>query len=157
MTTHELALPSFLAAGDFERLLDRIPLARLATVSEQGLPHLVPIVFARANGAIWMPIDGKPKSTRRVARLANIAANPNVALLIDEYSTDWSRLWWLRIDAIAQSIALSDANIASVREALSAKYPQYGTNPKLATFTSLVRFSPRRVTGWIASADAAPV
>src|SRR3954468_11111345 len=59
--------------------------ARLATVRESGEPHLVPIVFAVTGAVIHTAVDAKPKRTRHLRRLANIAANPRVSVLADHY------------------------------------------------------------------------
>ena len=53
-----------------EAILERWPVAALSTSGDRG-PHAVPIVFARAAGALWSPIDGKPKrgySSERTAK-----------------------------------------------------------------------------------------
>ena len=44
--------------------------ARLATVSGEGVPHLVPVVFAVVGSRVLVAIDGKPKRTRALRRLA---------------------------------------------------------------------------------------
>jgi PPOX class probable F420-dependent enzyme len=97
------------------------PVARLATASATGVPHLVPIVFALAGDTIYSAVDGKPKRSRSLRRLANIAANPRVSLLVDAYAADWSQLWWVRADGIASVLDSS----APADSALRAKYPQY--------------------------------
>ena len=117
-------------------------MARLAT-SRQGMPHVVPVVFCESAGALWVPIDGKRKSGRPLRRLANIAANPAVALLVDEYAADWSRLRWVRVDGEA-AVEETDATLA---EALRAKYPQYQTVPMGA---QAIRIVPRQVRRWAA-------
>jgi PPOX class probable F420-dependent enzyme len=100
------------------------PVARLATVTADGTPHLVPVVFAADGDAIYTAVDGKPKSTQRLRRLANIAANAHVSLLVDQYDADWTRLWWVRADGVA-SVHQGDAAAATGRTLLRAKYPQY--------------------------------
>jgi PPOX class probable F420-dependent enzyme len=75
--------------------------ARLATVSAAGVPHLVPVTFAVLGERIVFVVDDKPKSTTRLRRLENIAAQPAVCLLVDVYDDDWSRLWWARADGTA--------------------------------------------------------
>src|SRR4051795_978279 len=73
--------------------------ARLATAGTDGRPHLVPVVFALDGDTLYTAVDDvKPKATTRLRRLANIAANPAVALLADHYEDDWSALWWVRAD-----------------------------------------------------------
>lgn len=72
--------------------------ARLATAGADGRPHVVPIVFAVAGDVIYSAVDAKPKRTTALRRLANVAANPAVAVLVDHYSDDWDELWWVRAD-----------------------------------------------------------
>jgi PPOX class probable F420-dependent enzyme len=97
------------------------PVARLATVDPSGAPHLVPVVFAVADDTVFTAVDGKPKSTQRLKRLANITANPRVSLLVDHYDDDWTQLWWIRADGLAEVIDHHDR----ARELLRAKYSQY--------------------------------
>lgn len=86
---------------DLRRSVADARVARLATADGSGAPHLVPIVFALDSDVIHTCVDDKPKSTRRLRRLADIAENPRVCVLVDHYSDDWSQLWWVRIDGIA--------------------------------------------------------
>lgn len=95
--------------------------ARLATVSADGRPHVVPIVFAVEGDTIYSAVDGKPKRSRALRRLANIAANPRVSVLADRYDEDWSQLWWVRADGTASVVDSSPDATA----ALAARYPQY--------------------------------
>jgi PPOX class probable F420-dependent enzyme len=97
------------------------PVARLATASASGTPHLVPIVFAVSGDTIYSAVDGKPKRSRALRRLSNIAANPHVSVLVDHYSDDWSELWWVRADGICSVLSSSPDAVA----ALQTKYPQY--------------------------------
>jgi len=99
------------------------PVARLATVTATGAPHLVPVVFAVADDVIYTAVDGKPKSTTQLRRLENITMHPRVALLVDHYASDWSRLWWVRVDGSAT--VHTDSAVG--RTALRSKYPQYQT------------------------------
>jgi len=98
----------------------RASVARLATVTADGAPHLVPVVFAVREGTAYTAVDGKPKSTQQLKRLANIAANPRVSLLVDHYADDWAALWWIRADGRAE---VTDDDLG--RDLLRAKYPQY--------------------------------
>lgn len=101
--------------------------ARLATSSEDGRPHLVPIVFTLARDVLYTAVDAKPKTTTALRRLANIAANPHVAVLADHYDDDWTQLWWVRADGIAR-IADGDDEHDGLR-LLAERYPQYTTHP----------------------------
>jgi len=100
------------------------PVARLATVSPDGGPHLVPVVFALDGDVVYTAVDAKPKTTQRLRRLANIAGNPRVSLLADHYADDWAQLWWIRVDGIASVHHDGDALRIGL-DLLRAKYSQY--------------------------------
>ncbi|NBH09855.1 TIGR03668 family PPOX class F420-dependent oxidoreductase [Amycolatopsis sp. SID8362] len=101
--------------------------ARLATVSAAGVPHLVPVTFAVRGDVVVFAVDHKPKSTTSLRRLRNIAANPAVCFLADGYSEDWSRLWWARADGTAR--VLPDDERAEPVSWLVEKYAQYAERP----------------------------
>ncbi|WP_207843313.1 TIGR03668 family PPOX class F420-dependent oxidoreductase [Williamsia soli] len=98
--------------------------AVLATVAPDHGPHLVPIVFACEGDVIYTAVDGKPKSTNRLRRLANIEAQPKVGVLVDHYDEDWHQLWWVRADGVA-TVHTSGDRADRARELLRAKYDQY--------------------------------
>jgi PPOX class probable F420-dependent enzyme len=102
--------------------------ARLATVSAGGRPHLVPCCFVLAADTIYSAIDAKPKSTLALQRLANIEANPAASLLVDHYDDDWSALWWVRLDGDARVVA-DPSERASALTLLTEKYAQYVDTP----------------------------
>jgi PPOX class probable F420-dependent enzyme len=114
--------------AEARRRLSSAPVARLATTDAEGRPHLVPMTFGFAlwDGVevIFSAVDAKPKSTRRLKRLANVAVNPAVSVLVDHYDADWTSLWWVRADGLARIVASGpefDATVAALRE----KYLQY--------------------------------
>lgn len=105
-----------------------MPVARLATVRGDGAPHVVPITFAMVGEWIVTAVDHKPKSTRRLRRLANIAADPRVAVIVDHYEDDWSALFWVRVDGTA-TIVDGGSEFEDGVAALGAKYAQYRAQP----------------------------
>ncbi len=125
--------------------------ARLATVTPDGAPHLVPLVFAVEGDVVWSAVDAKPKSTSALRRLANIAAEPRVAVLADSYDEDWARLWWVRADGRA-AVVTGERAAAGVT-ALVARYPQYRTTPPPGPVLEIVV---ERWSGWAASPSAVP-
>ena len=102
--------------------------ARLATLTADGAPHLVPIVFAVDGDTIYSAVDAKPKRTTALTRLAHIAADPRVCLLADHYAENWSQLWWVRADGAARVLGdreVADAALTVHGAALLARrYPQ---------------------------------
>jgi PPOX class probable F420-dependent enzyme len=105
--------------------MNRSPVLRLATAGADGRPHVVPCTFAvdRA-GRIVIGVDNKPKTSRDLRRLRNIAENPRVSLLVDHYADDWTQLWWARADGLAAS-SDGGAEWAGHWDLLRARYPQY--------------------------------
>jgi PPOX class probable F420-dependent enzyme len=127
--------------------------ARLATVGEDGGPHLVPIVFALDGDLLYTAVDHKPKRTQRLRRLANIAVNPRVSVLADQYEDDWTRLWWVRADGVAHVV---EPGVGVEHEravaSLAARYQQYAGQPPAgaAIVVEIARWS-----GWSAGSEAA--
>ena len=110
--------------------VDAERVARLATVRADGRPHVVPVCFSLDGDTLYTAVDEKPKSTRRLRRLANIEANPRVELVIDHWDEDWSRLWWVRLSGRARLVE----HDARALELLQAKYPQYRAEPPAGPF-----------------------
>ncbi len=111
-----------------EPLVAGAPKAVLATIGADGAPHLVPVTFVLDGDRVFTAVDHKPKTTRRLQRLANIAADPRVALLVDHYEDDWTRLWWCRLEGHAR-IADDGPDLARAVSLLGARYPQYREHP----------------------------
>ncbi|MEP7026885.1 MAG: TIGR03668 family PPOX class F420-dependent oxidoreductase [Actinomycetota bacterium] len=122
--------------------------ARLATVSAAGQPHLVPCVFAVDGDLVYSAVDAKPKTTRDLRRLANIASNGQVALLADEYAEDWASLWWVRADGRA-AILDTATQMAGPLRLLTTRYPQYQVAPPPGP---VIAVTVTRWVGWSASA-----
>ncbi|TFG97274.1 MAG: TIGR03668 family PPOX class F420-dependent oxidoreductase [Myxococcales bacterium] len=140
-----------------ERLLDRWPVARLATLGREG-PHQVPVVFARSGALLWLPVDGKPKGSAELARVRHVRSESRVSLLLDHYEEDWRCLWWLRVVGAARVVEPAgergDAELEAAVAALRAKYPQYLSVAVLREPATLIRVEPVRVRSWCAGEEA---
>ena len=121
------------------------PVARLATVDAAGAPHLVPICFTLIGDRLYSVVDEKPKRTTRLQRLRNIAANPNVAVLFDVYSDDWTQLAWVMLRGRAAVLDLGPEHDDAVA-ALRTRYPQY--ERMSLDEAPVIRVEPERVTAW---------
>jgi PPOX class probable F420-dependent enzyme len=114
-----------------EEALERLGSARvgrLATLTPEGKPHVVPFVFvvvehASATRLYWM-VDEKPKRSKELQRLRNIEHQPAVELVVDDYDEDWTRLWWVRARGTARVVVEAPERDAAL-VLLRAKYPQY--------------------------------
>jgi PPOX class probable F420-dependent enzyme len=144
-----------LTSSAARRLFAQAPVARLATVTEAGRPHVVPVTFAVHGNYIYTAIDAKPKSEaagRGLQRLRNIRADPRVAVLADHYSADWAALWWVRADGSAAILAEPDA-AAGPLAMLAARYPQYR---EVALVGPVIAVAVQRWTGWAAGPGRLP-
>ena len=99
-------------------------IGRLATITPDRHPHIVPCCFALAGDVLYSAVDAKPKSTLSLRRLANLRANTAASLLVDHYEEDWSTLWWVRVDGRGRVV---EAGVERDRAigVLEAKYAQY--------------------------------
>ena len=135
------------------------PIAHLATASGAGEPHNVPLCFWFDGARFYFVIDEKPKRKTGTAikRMKNIAANPRVALLVDHYDDDWTRLAYVLINGVAKVI--DDAiEYSRAIENLRNKYPQYRRMQLSSEKNPIVRIDPDRVHAWGArfTRDEAP-
>ncbi len=136
-----------LTERDARRLFASASVARLATVTEAGRPHLIPVTFAVDGDHIYIAVDAKPKSTRNLRRLRNIRGNPQVAVLADRYHDDWTSLWWVRADG--RAVILEDPRrMAGPIELLTGRYAQYRDLPPAGP---VIAITAERWTGWAAS------
>ena len=133
-----------LTSAEARQRLAGARVARLATVSAEGQPHLVPVTFAVDGDSIYIAIDHKPKTTTRLKRLANITANPQVTLLADHYDDDWTQLWWSRADGHATVLSPGRATEAPVAR-LAARYSQYQDTPPTGP---VIAITVTTWTGW---------
>ena len=125
---------------------------RMATVTPDDRPHVVPFVFALVENegtvvAYWV-VDEKPKRSVRLQRLRNLEQNAAAEFVVDGYDEDWNRLWWVRCSGVGRVVGAGDeraAALASLRE----KYPVYRASPPAGP---VVAIDVDRITGWEAQA-----
>lgn len=132
-----------------EEFIERAKVARLATIDSEFKPHLLPVVFVFDGNNFFVPVDEKRKTAKpeKLKRIRNIQNNPNVALLIDEYSEDWTKLAFVMIQGKASIANKTEENI-QVREAykkLMTKYVQY---QKVGVGELCIVITPKKVASW---------
>ena len=113
-------------SAEMRRRVRDARVGRLATVTPEGRPHIVPCCFVLDGDTAFSAVDAKPKSTRALARLDNVRAYPVASLLVDRYGDDWTMLWWVRVDGAARVIE-AGAEVEHAVDLLRAKYEQYAT------------------------------
>lgn len=135
------------------RVLQFLSLARvgrLATADGLGEPHNIPICFwFDEPSRFYFIIDEKPKRLggAGLKRMRNIAANPQVALVVDSYEEDWSGLAYVLVHGEAQVVDDSAEYMLALRH-LRDKYQQYRDMTLVPGRNPLVRIDARRVHAW---------
>jgi PPOX class probable F420-dependent enzyme len=134
-----------------QKYLDSARVARLATSDRKGAISLVPIVYATEQESIFFVVDRKAKRAgKTLKRLRNISENPQVTLLVDNFSEDWGELSYLMIHCRARVLtSLSEQKQAA--EALKKKYAQYrggGYFPQNLKEAVIVKLQPKRAIFW---------
>jgi PPOX class probable F420-dependent enzyme len=145
-----VAPPAIDAAA--RRFLLRQRVGHLATAAADAVPHVVPFCFALDGDDLYFVIDAKPKREHGAAlkRMRNIAANPRVAVVVDEYDDDWSRLAYVLLHGEA-AVVDGEAERAAALRLLRARYPQYVTMDLEGEAHPVVRVRVERVHHWRAS------
>jgi PPOX class probable F420-dependent enzyme len=127
---------------------ERHRVAHLATADAAGAPHVIPICYALVADVFYFVIDEKPKRTRTaLKRLRNIQENPRVAIVIDDYEDDWTRLSYLLIQGHAERVEDS-VEYDRALSVLRIRYPQYLSMDLELDTHPLIRITPTRSHLW---------
>lgn len=128
--------------------LDTANLGRLATVTPNGRPHVVPVCFTLVDDQIVTPIDEKPKhvSATDLQRVKNIQTTPQTVLLADHYTDTWEDLGWVQVHGTATITMPEEAPHDEAVTGLRAKYAQYESHT-LET-RPIITITPDRVQSW---------
>lgn len=129
------------------RFLAHQRIAHLATADARAVPHVVPVCFAILKRTLYVTIDDKPKrvSATALKRLRNIAENPVVAVVVDRYDEDWTRLGWLMLRGRAE-VLNEGTEHRNAQALLRSRYPQLMVMRIVAYPVIAVRVE--RVTRW---------
>jgi PPOX class probable F420-dependent enzyme len=146
-----------LSAASLASLLDHWPVARLATVTASGNPHVLPVVFVREGDCVYTPVDGKRKAGAELARVRNVRYHGAASLLLDHYDREWNRLWWVRLEGAIDVLHPADAALHRLRDALRDKYPQYANVTPFAGTPTALRLRWQRVVVWTQSGTREPI
>jgi PPOX class probable F420-dependent enzyme len=122
---------------------------RLATVTPDARPHVVPFVFAIVERdldvvAYWA-VDRKPKRAERLQRLRNLERNPAAEFVVDGYDEDWRALWWVRASGTGRVVDDASRERVAAIDALAAKYRQYASDSPAGP---VVAIDIDRISGW---------
>jgi PPOX class probable F420-dependent enzyme len=126
--------------------LDKMRVAHLATADRAGAPHVVPVCFCLNGSSLYITVDEKPKRTDvPLKRIRNIRENPQVAVTVDRWDEDWTRLAWVMVRGQADILTGGEEH-ADAQKQLCLRYPQYRTMDLTPLPVIAVRI--QRVLSW---------
>ena len=115
---------------------------RVATVSAEGVPHVVPVCHVLAGRKLYFG------SGNDATKVRNLKANPRITVTVDEYSDHWAGLKGAMLQGRARLIERGP-EFTRIRALLYEKYPQFPKEAALATSDSvIVEVTPSRVFTW---------
>ena len=114
----------------------------LATADETGQPNVRMVLLkgVDARGFVFY-------SNATSIKGGELAANPRVALVVDDYDEDWTRLAYLLLHMDAAPVE-DDVEYAEALAALCARYPAYRAMPLARDTHPMIRLTPRRWHLW---------
>jgi uncharacterized pyridoxamine 5'-phosphate oxidase family protein len=126
-------------------------IARIATCSNDLIPHVTPIYFANDRSSLFFA------SEKRTKKYSDIVENSHVSLVVDVFDADW--LHGPKTGTRTTEKAIVISGIASIRsrgmlynrmyKTLFQKYPDYRTSKKwLVGELPIVRVSVRNILSW---------
>jgi PPOX class probable F420-dependent enzyme len=133
-------------------MLREARVGRLATADAAGRPLVVPVCFIFDGVALYSAVDDKPKRTRNLRRLRNVADNPHVSLVVDDWNEDWQRLRWVIVEGRADVLTRGPEFTRAI-DLLCEKYSQYRAMNLSRHEGALVRIAPERIVQWRAAGD----
>ncbi len=136
-------------AEPIQRFIHSHVVARLATADATGQPHVIPFCYAFDDASVYFIVDEKPKrqTGKPLKRIRNILANPQVAVVIDDYADDWTQLAYVLITGQAAIVEQEDEH-ARVLTSLRERYPQYRQMSLTFPANAIVRIVPTKVIAW---------
>ncbi|MFQ5918929.1 MAG: TIGR03668 family PPOX class F420-dependent oxidoreductase [Thermoplasmata archaeon] len=123
--------------------------AHMATADAGGEPHVIPVCFVFDGENFYTAVDQKRKRVPpdQLRRIRNLRENAQVALLLDEYQEDWSRLRYLLVRGKA-SLVEAEGERRRAFHRLEEKYAQYREVDLQNSLGPLIRIDPESVHRW---------
>ena len=115
--------------------------ARVATVSHDGMAHNVPVCPLLDQGNVYIG------SEKNAVKVKNIEANPKAAIVFDVYRDSWRGLQGVTLQCHARVV--DEMEFKKIRRKLYAKYSKYATDAPLEPDDSvIIELQPEKKFSW---------
>jgi uncharacterized protein len=112
-------------------------LCRMATASKDGHPHVVPVIYALDGEDIVVAVDYGTK------KLKNLRENPNVALVVDDYSPNRGILMEGKSEILERG-----KEYLRLLQILYDRFEYYRKNPWKEGESPILKIHPTKATSW---------
>ena len=114
---------------------------RIATIGPDGMPHNVAVCPVLDRERVYVASD------KNAAKVRNIEANPNAAIVFDVYRDSWKDLRGVMLGCTARLV--DEKNFKRIRRKLYAKYPHYETDAAIEPEDSvIIELIPEKKFSW---------
>jgi nitroimidazol reductase NimA-like FMN-containing flavoprotein (pyridoxamine 5'-phosphate oxidase superfamily) len=121
--------------------VESLRVARVATVSPEGMPHNVPVCPLFERNKVYFATE------RNAKKLRNIEVNPSVTVVFDEYSEAWEYLRGVMFQGKARVVNAKE--FRGYRKKIYDKYSQYEHSAPLGERDSvIVEVTPDHKFSW---------
>jgi nitroimidazol reductase NimA-like FMN-containing flavoprotein (pyridoxamine 5'-phosphate oxidase superfamily) len=115
--------------------------ARVATVSPEGVPHSVPVCPLFDKNKVYFA------SERGARKVRNLKENPNVTFVFDEYTEAWEHLRGVMLQGKARIVNAKE--FRECRKKIYSKYSQYEQSAPIGERDSvIIEVTPERKFSW---------
>jgi PPOX class probable F420-dependent enzyme len=110
---------------------------------------VIPFCYTFDGERFYFVVDEKPKrqTGKPLKRIRNMLENPQVALVIDDYSDDWTQLAYVLVGGNA-ALVEDEAEYARALTLLHERYQQYRQMNLTFAQNAMVRIVPTKVHAW---------
>jgi nitroimidazol reductase NimA-like FMN-containing flavoprotein (pyridoxamine 5'-phosphate oxidase superfamily) len=121
--------------------IESLRVARVATVSPEGVPHNVPVCPLFERNKVYFATE------RNAKKLRNIKVNPRVTVVFDEYTEAWNYLRGVMFQGKARVVNAKE--FREFRKKIYAKYSQYEHSAPIGERDSvIVEVTPEHRFSW---------
>ena len=129
-----------MSAEELDTYLGEQRTLRIATVDEQGVPHVVPLWFVWHEGAVWL------NSLRKSRRHAHLLSGRPVGLVVDD-GDGYSELRGVRMTGRPEAVADDDPIRVVAYRRFGQKYFGVDELPSQRSYET-IRITPSEVASW---------